>query len=292
MLATIIIDSFAPGEAAHIADALDMLCAPDDTYGFASVGIYSFWSIPERDILYIGLAGELRQRFRQHTGMISCDPDCCKRREIEAYFRDRPRLGYSVMVQSPMDQPPSADDLEALADMYDDAFDADATDLFGGGENAAVAEGMLLDLHEKLGGRIPPWNKQHGVQRGRGRRSLSTVRDRIRTAEAFARTGKAPEDHASEPPYELLLNLTGYELSDLNAKSSLREIAANTAICEHEEFLHGVRMLMVSRGCTFNDAVGLQRRFNEFARQQLEMMQADGYLGRVPVVPGIPRAAS
>lgn len=155
MLATIIIDSFTLGEAAQIADALDMLCAPDDTYGFASVGIYSFWSIPERDILYVGLAGDLRQRFRQHTGLISCDPDCCKRREIEEYFRDRPRLGYSVMVQSPMDQPPSAGELESLAENYDDAF-ADATDLFGGGENAAVAGGWSSTCTRSSGAESRP----------------------------------------------------------------------------------------------------------------------------------------
>src|SRR5688572_16044246 len=105
MLATIILDSFTKVEAREIAQALDTLCSPEDAYGFASACIYSFWSIPEREVLYVGLARDVAVRFRKHVGLTECNLASCKRQEINAYFESHDRLGYSIVVQSPLDQP-------------------------------------------------------------------------------------------------------------------------------------------------------------------------------------------
>src|SRR6516164_5814339 len=120
MLATIILDSFARDEPAEIASALDDLCSPDDNYGFASACIYAFWSLPGQDLLYVGLAREVARRFRQHTGLIDCDPACCKRRQIEQYYQTNQRLGYSIIVQSFLDQSVSEKDRRELAELYDE----------------------------------------------------------------------------------------------------------------------------------------------------------------------------
>lgn len=45
------------------ANAIDDLCSPKDNYGWASAGIYCFW-------VYIGLAGDLAERFKQHNGIL------------------------------------------------------------------------------------------------------------------------------------------------------------------------------------------------------------------------------
>src|SRR5262245_6822924 len=123
MLATIILDTFAQHEASEIAASLDDLCSPDDNYGFASAGVYAFWSVPERQILYIGLASKLGDRFRQHTGLAACDAKCCKRLQIADYFKNTKRLGYSIFVQSPMEQPPTKETVAELSDLYGEGIE-------------------------------------------------------------------------------------------------------------------------------------------------------------------------
>jgi hypothetical protein len=290
MLATIILDSFSTGEAKEIAQALDTICAPGDNYGFASACIYAFWSLPERDVLYIGLARDVVKRFRQHTGLLSCEPACCKREKVDHYFQGHARLGYSIIVQSALDQPASEEDRAELAELQDDAFTVQVTDFIEGEDNIVVAEGFLLELHRQLGDRLPPWNEQHGSKRGHHQRGLFPGKDKIDMAVEIVRTGKSPSQIESEwtkrgPSYDLLLNLTGYELSDLNAKSTLRQIASDPTVEGHEEFLHGVRMYMVARGASFKDGLEFQLNHNPYARTRVEAMRADGYMRRTPLIP-------
>lgn len=292
MLATIILDSFSKGEANEIAKALDMICAPDDNYGFASACIYAFWGLPGRDVLYIGLARDVARRFRQHTGLLSCDPACCKREKLDDYFQGHDRLGYSIIVQSSLDQPATQEDREQLAELYDDAFAAQVADFIEGEENITVAEGFLLELHRQLGDRLPPWNEQHGAKRGHRQRGLVPQKDKIDMAVEIIRTGMSPEQIEREwakrgSSYELLLNLTGYELSDLNARSTLRQIASDPTVEGHEEFLHGVRMYMVSRGASFKEGLECQLKDNPYAMTRVEDMRADGYMHRTPAVLGV-----
>lgn len=46
-----------------MADAIDDLCCPNDNYGWVSAGIYCFWDYYTHEVLYIGLAGDLAERF-------------------------------------------------------------------------------------------------------------------------------------------------------------------------------------------------------------------------------------
>ena len=43
MFGTVIIDAYRKDEAMEMANAIDDLCSPNDTYGWASAGIYCFW---------------------------------------------------------------------------------------------------------------------------------------------------------------------------------------------------------------------------------------------------------
>jgi len=291
MLATIILDSFTKFEASEIADALEVICSPEDNYGFASACIYAFWSVPERDILYLGLARDIATRFRQHTGLVTCDPACCKRQQIDAYFQAHPRLGYSIMVQSTLDQPVTPADRTEIAELYDEAFADNISDYFSGEDNIVVAEGFLLELHDQLGDRLPLWNKIRGSNRGRQRCSLSPQGTRLKVISEMLRTGTCPHDivqkmRSNDLPYHLLLNLTGHELSDLNARAALREIAADATVEGHEEFLHGIRMRMVVLQSDFDNAMQFQLKYNEYTQVRIEAMKADGYLQRKLSVPG------
>lgn len=105
MFGTIIMDSYKADEAESMSQNIDEICSPMDTVGWASAGIYSFWDYYTKDVLYIGLASDLCVRFRQHNGLLPIDENACKVRQIQDYFSGHERLGYSILVQSPMSQP-------------------------------------------------------------------------------------------------------------------------------------------------------------------------------------------
>lgn len=63
-------DAYTKEEKEEIAEALDDLCSPNDNYGWASAGIYSFWDYNTKEIFYIGLAVDLTERFKQHNGLM------------------------------------------------------------------------------------------------------------------------------------------------------------------------------------------------------------------------------
>src|SRR5690242_11470658 len=104
MFATVILDAYRRDEAALMAKALDEVCDPEGHGAFTSCGIYAYWDYPTRELLYLGLASDHAQRFRQHNGLVACRPECCKVREIGDYFTRRDKLGYSILVISPNDQ--------------------------------------------------------------------------------------------------------------------------------------------------------------------------------------------
>ena len=75
MFGTVIIDAYRKEEALEMADAIDDLCSPTDNYGWASAGIYCFWDYYAEAVLYIGLAGDLAERFKQHNGIYQLKRD-------------------------------------------------------------------------------------------------------------------------------------------------------------------------------------------------------------------------
>ena len=100
MFGTVIIDAYRKEETLEMADAIDDLCSPTDNYGWASAGIYRFWDYYAEAVLYIGLAGDLAERFKQHNGILPIK-EGSKQKQIEDYFSRNERLGYTIFVQSP-----------------------------------------------------------------------------------------------------------------------------------------------------------------------------------------------
>ena len=90
---------------ASLAEAINDICCPNDNYGWASAGIYSFWDYYTNEILYIGLASDLYERFRQHNGLLPISHNACKYNQINDYFKSHMKLGFTIFVQSPMYQP-------------------------------------------------------------------------------------------------------------------------------------------------------------------------------------------
>lgn len=75
MFGTVIIDAYSNNETEEMAKAIDDLCSPNDNYGWASAGIYSFWDYDKHEVLYIGLARDLSERFCQHNGLLKIPLD-------------------------------------------------------------------------------------------------------------------------------------------------------------------------------------------------------------------------
>ncbi|MBE4187026.1 GIY-YIG nuclease family protein [Vibrio parahaemolyticus] len=69
MLSTYIRDVYKESETQELADAIEDIASAIDTNGWASAGIYCFWNPENNEILYIGLARDLSNRFKEHNGL-------------------------------------------------------------------------------------------------------------------------------------------------------------------------------------------------------------------------------
>jgi hypothetical protein len=216
VLGTVIVDVYAADQAADLAEAIDWLCPPDPTGPFASSGLYAFWdaTAASKELLYIGLARDLGIRFRQHNGLAPCGPAGCKVNEVRSYFAESDRLGYTLVPQSPLDQPDSSRarrrygaDLEARAMLEEQAVP--------GHEEIVHLEGQLLGAHMRRHGRLPPWNTIGGSAFGAARATGDT-----------------------EPFLDLLR--ARYKCA-LNSKLTIRQLALDDAACRWENLLHVAR---------------------------------------------------
>lgn len=215
MLATVIFDVFSADRSAEMAAAIDDLCAPEGGGTFASSGLYAFWDPDTRDLLYIGLARDLGIRFRQHTGLISCDPKYCKVGYVNAYFAQRQLLGYSVMPQSPLDQ---ADCARARADFSGRALAALKDLSKNGVDEITRAEGQLIRAHLDKTGSLPPWNHIGGSASGAAMATADTqpmldyLRARYRGALTARRTLRELAADATAEWFESLLHVARFEM--------------------------------------------------------------------------------
>ena len=162
MLSTVIVDAYSSHEKNEMAAALEEICSPNDPYGWSSASVYSFWNPSNREIMYIGLAIDLPQRFRQHNGLLPAPKSGCKVEQIQKYFKTNEKLGFSIWVQSPLSQPVCRRVLEQY-DIDPDLVEAETRELLDQGrEEIQLFEGLLLESFRVQNGRLPKWNSIGG----------------------------------------------------------------------------------------------------------------------------------
>lgn len=117
-------------------------------------------------------------------------------------------------------------------------------------------EGILIESFHRRNGDLPPWNKVGG--------SISGQRA------------------ATDGNYKIVEAMS-FQDNLLSSKFSLREIAQNPTFERYENFMHGIRIIMLSTGMTFGNALKWILRFDHWGihRETFREMQETGYFSRV-----------
>lgn len=207
-----------------------------------------------KEVLYIGLAVDLSQRFKQHNGLINCNPKSCKVNQIEGYFRSHERIGYSILVQSPMSQPITSRNKVVISNFANEWTSQEGKDAI------KEMEGLLIESTAIVEGQIPPWNKVGGSVQG--------------------------QKVASENTYCFVDDLTNTTVSNFVARKTIRELSFEGKYAWYENCLHGVRMLLL-QGIPFWDAYKAQEanQLKTFGLNTYGEMRLEGYLQSEPQLP-------
>lgn len=262
MFGTIIMEAYKLDEAEKIAGFIDEICSPMNSIGWASAGIYSFWDYYTKEILYIGLASDLYIRFMQHNGLYPISENACKVQRINEYFKSRNKLGYSILVQSPLSQP-IVHRNENKYRKFLNAPKGIPIPNYAGEEGLAhirEAEGQLIESYRRYVGDLPPWNKIGGEANSR---KYASENNYLYVVRAFA---------------------TGTSDNFLVSRSTIRELAENATYEWFETQLHGLRMMMLTMGMSFEDAVRTQLKFNPYFKEQWNRIVETKYLEKELIV--------
>ncbi|AFQ46276.1 GIY-YIG nuclease family protein [Desulfosporosinus meridiei] len=258
MFGTIILDAFTKSETMEIIEALDELVNPLDNYGWASAGIYSFWNYYTKELLYIGLAVDLTERFKQHNGIIPMDPNGCKKDKIEEYFGSCDKLGYTIFVQSSMSQPATHRNKQLWNGLDIKMFDVQdyRDDLVR--DDIRRVEGILIESYRIKHGDLPPWNRVGGSILGQ--QSVN------------------PGNYN-----EIVASFSSMDPNLLTARYSLREISNNPTFERYENTMHAIRMHMLLWGMSFGEARNLIKRSDStgFFEKTIQEMNRAGYFKRL-----------
>lgn len=246
MFGTVIADAYKKGETTEMAAAIDDLCSPTDSYGWASAGIYCFWDYITHEAFYIGLASDLHERFMQHNGMLPIGDECCKHSQIEDYFNHHEKLGYTIFVQSPLSQP-LVHRNKATYKKFASQSNAPVEDMLSeqGKDDIKRVEGILIEAYRQYYGHFPPWNKVGGSIAGQKR----VLENNINIVKSFS-------------------NPQAYKINPIVARSTLRELFQYPEYEGYESYLHAVRMYVLILGMDYMDALAFANKIDTFGWYQ------------------------
>jgi hypothetical protein len=104
MWGTFMLDAYRREEAPEMRSALERLLGPASGNAWSTAGIYIFWEFETRIPRYIGISGDIPERFAQHNGLRRSSGSGSKKDEIQAYFDQHEKLGYTVLALSHLSQ--------------------------------------------------------------------------------------------------------------------------------------------------------------------------------------------
>lgn len=257
MFGTIIKDSYKQIEAYNFAEAIDEICSPNDIYGWSSSGLYCFWDYYTSEIYYIGLAVDLAERFRQHNGIIKANDTSCKKDKIFEYFSKNDRLGYSIFVQSSLNQPKTHRNDEIIRS-YLDLSSEDIIPNFPGSEGKELIqeiEGAFIESYKLFLGKLPKWNNIGGLRYGQ---LLGSVQNYLKILKYLTKNSNS---------------------SDFIAKSTIKELADSPMFTGFEINIHAIRMKMYKYDLSFEEAIKELENWQPFC-DSIEIIKQQKYLNK------------
>lgn len=259
MFGTVIIDAYRREEAYLMASAIDDLCCPNDNCGWASAGIYCFWDYYAEAILYIGLAGDLAERFKQHNGILPLT-EGSKQSKIEDYFSKNERLGYTIFVQSPLSQP-LVHRNKKLYEKFAKQANSPIEDMLSeqGRQDIKIVEGILIESFRQKYGHLPPWNDIGGSVSGQ----LRVMENNINIVKSFCNPGD-------------------YKINSLLSRSTIRELSDNAEWAWYENYLHAVRMNILTFGMEYDEALDIVNKNDILSTY--EEMRKNNYFSKKLIV--------
>jgi hypothetical protein len=205
MLCTVIWDIYCIDERAQVWEALQSLL-PEDSPDWSRKGVYGYWDPDTREMLYLGLANNLPERFAQHNGLVPHSGGN-KSKQIEAWFEGHEQLGLTTMIQA------AAVGLLDLMHEISPSLGAEASEII------TLGEGQLIELHRRETGARPRWNKVGGSKHG--------------------------AELAVENAHSLIPILSAARDSLFVARRSLRDLTADQRALTWEATIHCARMRAV-----------------------------------------------
>ncbi len=238
MLCTFIHEKYSSKDKCNLAKAIDDICSPLSNYGWSSAGLYCFWDVNTFEVLYVGLAVDLAERFKQHNGITETDPQCCKVNQLNDYFSKNELIGYSIFVQSSYSQP-SCRRFNVRNGLTKQEMEEQYSDLIKQGhETIVLVEGLLIEAHKKATGKKPKWNKVGGSIIG---------------------AQKATADHL------YLLELFSGKRDDwMIARRSITKLSEDPICEEREEYLHAIRLVAIIHRLSIKDAMTKYHQQDKF----------------------------
>lgn len=245
MFGTFIHDSYDLENIKKLRDAIEDISSSKDVWGWASCGIYFYRAIDTHEILYIGLAGNLSERFSQHNGLLPAPPNGCKFDLIMDHLNTHGRIGITIFTQSPIEQSRVAANKRA-------EFLVDEP---GGIDRIKFTEGYFIKLYELLNGKLPKWNKVQGSIAGQKL--------------AMDRTGSY-----------LLECVNPNMISPFTSKYTITELASKEGIrwTIDEVDMHAIRMVALNfPGFTLPSAIDFFRNSHEYSEERYQRLLKNGY---------------
>jgi hypothetical protein len=202
MLCTVVWDVYRDDERRQLWTAIQELLQ-EDSRDWSRRGVYGYWDPGTRELLYVGLATNLPERFAQHNRLVSHSGGN-KADKIDEWFRSHERLGFTLLLQAA-----AVETLEMLCRLSP-RLGVEVSEI------SRIAEGQLIELHRLEHGHRPPWNSVGGSTLGAG--------------------------WATPGGRSMVRLLSAADESLFVARRGLRDLVADDAALRCEALVHGARM--------------------------------------------------
>jgi hypothetical protein len=182
MFGTVLRDVYRAHEKAALRAALDDLCSPTDDILWSSTGLYAYFDPYHREaesqhsqLLYVGLASDIADRFARHNGLQGRGTRGSKRKQIDEWFQGHEFLGVAILPQSPLAQIDTYRERAALSRTLKRPKKMLTSNPGDGQTSIELLEGQLIEAHRRRTGTKPPWNDIGGSVAGQAQAEHGTA---------------------------------------------------------------------------------------------------------------------